>query len=77
MNINELIIFLFEATLAAVAILAFWQFRQLVDEVKELRKEIQSLNMKIVDILASDRMFEHRLSLLENQRRNDHENRTY
>lgn len=74
MNINELIVFLFEATLAAVAILAFWQFRQLVDEVKELRKEIHSLNMKIVDILASDRMFEHRLSLLENQRRNDHEN---
>lgn len=72
---GDLLVTIVQGIFAALGVMVFWQFRVLVDEVKELRREIHFLNLKIAEILASDKMFEHRLQLLENkQERGRYEN---
>lgn len=67
-NMEQAFSIVFESLLLAVGFLMFYLFRVLVSEVANLRREIQSLNEKIAEILASYRVFELRLSYLEKEK---------
>lgn len=56
---------LFELSITALGFMAFFVFRSLVEEIRQVRQELHSLNLKIAELLANDQVFEHRLSLLE------------
>lgn len=59
---------LLESSLTAVGFMAFFLFRSLVDEMRQVRNELHLLNLKIADLLAKDQVLEHRLNALERQK---------
>lgn len=62
---------LLELSLTAVGVMAFFLFRSLVDEMRQVRHELHSLNAKIAELLAKDQVLEHRLNALERRGKNE------
>jgi hypothetical protein len=60
---------LLELSLTAVGFMAFFLFRSLVEEMRQVRHELHLLNVKIADLLAKDQVLEHRLTALERQKK--------